>query len=310
MKAIVCTRYGTAQGLQLTELDRPSPRDDQVLIRIHATTVTSGDVVLRQLKLPLRLVFSLFYGLGKNAVLGHELAGEVESVGAKVERFGVGEPVFASTGNRGGAYAEYICLPEDGMLASKPENMSYAQAAAVPIGANTALHLLMSRGVERGDEVLIYGASGSVGTYALQLACYYGAHVTGVCSTANLELVRSLGAEQVIDYTQEDFTRRGRTYDLIFDAVGKITASHCKGSLKEDGAYLSVKSPTREKSENLVFLKELIEAGKIRAVIDRCYPLEEMAAAHSYVEKGHKRGNVVINVVPDRDPTLRYQDQG
>ena len=301
MKAAVCVKYGDPEGIQLKEVEKPAPKDNQVLVKVYASTVTAGDAKLRSLSLPLRLAFLLTGagGVRRNSITGHELAGEIEAAGSAVKRFKIGDPVFASTGMRAGAHAEYVCLPEDAMMAPKPDNLSYEQAAAVPVGGNTALYLLRQADIQPGQKVLIYGASGSVGTYAVQLARYYGAEVTGVCSTANLELISSLGAAHVIDYTRQDFASGDRTYDLIFDAVGKTSASHCKAALGANGRFLSVMSPTSEETENLLFLKELIETGELRPVIDRRFPLEQIVEAHRYVDSGHKRGNVVITVRSD-----------
>ena len=297
MKAIVIAKYGPPEGLELREVEKPVPKADELLIRIHATTVTFGDAMLRSFTGIKKLAFGLFFGLRKGKILGHELAGKIESVGSSVTRFEVGDPIFASSGTNGGAYAEYICLPDDGMLAIMPTNLTYEEAAAVPVGGNTALDILTGANINNGQKALIYGASGSVGTYAVQLAKHFGAEVTGVASTSNLDLVKSLGAEKVVDYTRKDFTKTGKTYDVVFDAVGKISESQGNSLLKTDGIYLTVSSFTKEKVENLVFLKKRIEAGELRPVIDRSYRLEQIVDAHRYVDTGHKKGNVVITVV-------------
>jgi NADPH:quinone reductase-like Zn-dependent oxidoreductase len=299
MKAIVSTTSGPPDVLQLREVEKPMPRENEVLVKVHAATATIGDVILRKLH-PLFFLPLQLFGMKRKRIPGHEFAGEIEAVGKEVTRFKFGDRVFGTTtGLSVGANAEYVCLPEKwetGAQAPAPTNMTYEEAAAVPVGGMTALYFLRKGNIQRGQKVLIYGASGSVGTFAVQIAKHYGAEVTGVCSTANTDLVKSLGADHVVDYTKEDFTKSGQIYDVVFDAVRKTSYSRSKGALKEKGVYLSVRSSTREKAEDLFFIKELLEAGKIRPIIDRCYPLEQIAQAHRYVEAGHKKGNVVINV--------------
>ncbi len=305
MKAVIYTQYGPPDVLQITEIEKPTPKDHEVLVKVVATTVTIGDTIMRSFKLPIprwQQIFARLY-LGvfkpKRQILGMELAGDIEAVGKGVTRFEPGDAVFASTfAVNFGGYAEYKCLPEDGVLAIKPANLTYEEAAAVPGAGMTALHCLRKGNIEAGQHVLIYGASGAVGTNAVQLANHFGAEVTGICSTTNIELVTSLGAEHVIDYTQEDFTQRDKTYDVIFDAVGKLSPAQAKKALKQTGRYLNVHrdSGGGESLEALHYLKELIEVGALKPVIDKCYTLDELREAHTYVEKGHKKGNVVITV--------------
>ncbi len=310
MKAVICTKYGPPEVLQIREIEKPVPKNNEVLIKVYATTVHIGDTKIRRFEPGLgpvkdfifRIAMRFIVGFRKprKNILGMELSGVIEAVGKDVTLFKAGDSVFASTEFRFGAYAEYCCIPEKGPLTLKPANMTHEEAAPVSNGGLTALINLRKADIQQGQKVLIYGASGSIGTYAIQIAKHFGAEVTAVCSTGNLEMVKSLGADKAIDYTQEDFTKNGAAYDVIFDAVGKIAASKRKKSLAKSGVFLSalaLSGNVKLKVEDLNYLKELCEAGKLKTVIDRRYTMDQIVEAHRYVDKGHKKGNVVIDVV-------------
>lgn len=322
MKAVVCPRYGSPEVLQLTQLPIPTPKPNEVRIRIRATTVTVADFRVRSFTvppafwLPARLILGALRP--KKPVLGAELAGDIDAVGSEVKNFHPGEAVYAATLLNMGAYAEYICLPSTGAIARKPIAISYEQAAAIPIGACTALHFLQKVNIQSGQHIMIYGASGSVGTYAIQLAKYFGAEVTAVCSSKNIGLVKSLGADHVIDYTQHDFIRHLGKYDVIFVAVDKISFTLCKSLIKKGGAYINISAPVKspamiwaslfshisiisgqnppETSADLQFLNERVDVGQLKIIVDRNFTLEQIADAHRYVEAGHKKGNVTVTV--------------
>jgi NADPH:quinone reductase-like Zn-dependent oxidoreductase len=305
MKAVICTGYGPPDVLKLTEVEKPIPGDSQVLIRIHATTVHIGDTRIRRAD---PFFVRLYFGLKRPKrapVLGMELAGEIESIGKNVTNFKAGDKVFAFAGFKFGAYAEYICLParsekgsveKKGLVALKPKNLTFEEAAAVPAGALTVLKVFQKANIKKEQKILINGASGSLGTYSLQMARSLGAHVTGVCSTKNLDLVRSLGADEVIDYSKEDFTKIHEKFDFLFDAVGKTSRSKCRGILKDDGRFLTTNGLDKIDPGDLDRLREMIEKEEMKPVIDRTYNPDQIREAHGYVDKGHKKGNVVINM--------------
>jgi NADPH:quinone reductase-like Zn-dependent oxidoreductase len=324
MRAVVWTRYGPPDVLQLQEVEKPTPKDNEVLIKVHAATVTAGDCEVRRLQFPFMLGFLMRMYVGirrpkRVTILGQELAGEIEAIGKDVTLFKEGDQVLASTGFNFGSYAEYKCLPEDSVMVHKPANMTFEEAASLPLGGLESLHFLGKANIQRGQKVLINGAGGSIGTYGVQLAKSLGGEVTGVDSAGKLDMLRSIGADHVIDYTKEDFTKSGQTYEVIFDVVGKSHFSRSMKSLNEGGFYLIanprlsyllrkrwssgtknvITEVTEQKAEDLLFLKGLVEEGKIKSVIDRSYPLEQVADAHRYVETGEKKGNVIIDVVQE-----------
>ena len=297
MKAVIYENYGSPLVLKMSELAKPVPRENEVLIQIHATTVSAGDWRLRKADPFLARLFNGLFRPKRVKILGFELAGVIEEVGKKVQAFKPGDEVFASCGLRFGGYAEYTCLPVNDLIALKPENMSFEEAATVPVGGLTALRFLKQAGIKAGSKVMIYGASGSVGSFALQIAKAYGANTSAVCSTTNLSMVKMLGADQVMDYTIDELTKFGSNYDIIFDAVGKLSKSAGKSLLNSGGRYVTVKRNPKINPDDLLQLRELIIQGKLITVIDRSYSLEQIQEAHAYVESFHKKGNVVVNIM-------------
>lgn len=306
MKAVVYENYGLPEVLKIKDVKKPKPKNNEILVKVKASSVSAGVLWIRNGRHPdsdfFTLMIRLMFGLRKpkNPILGYEFSGEIESMGVDVKSFNIGDKVFGTTtGLKQGSYAEYLCVPEkwnQGVISVMPNNLTFEEAAGVPVGGMTALDILKKADIKKDQKVFIYGASGSVGTYAVQLAKNYKAEVTGVCSTTNIDLVKSIGAKSVIDYTKTDIRNISEKYDVVFDAVGKIPQTHCKDILTRNGKYLTVKSITSEKPEYIDYLKELIEAQKIKPVIDKIYPIDEIGEAHTYVDKGHKRGNVIIKI--------------
>ena len=297
MKAVIYEKYGSPDVLELKDIPKPIPKDNEVLIKIYATTVSAGDWRMRKAEPFLARIFNGLFKPKKIKILGFELSGIIEETGSKVQTFKKGDAIFAQCGFRFGGYAEYTCLPVNDLIAIKPSNMTFEEAAAVPVGGLTALRFLKQSNIKKDDRVMIYGASGSVGTFAVQIAKAFGAEVTAVCSTANVNMVTNLGADKIIDYTKDDFTKTADRFDIIFDAVGKTSRSACRHLLKSNGRYVSVNTNPKVNPGELLLLKDLIESGKLVSVIDRKYSLEQTREAHAYVESFHKKGNVVINVI-------------